>query len=150
MFQPHPWIQRWACSRSWAVAPVLQYFRALRGDYANIKKKTEKQAISEKQATALIDTPRPKSNLAYAAVCGRAVRAVKILTRAYTSEVYKITFLFLGVGSVWRFLEFLLEVSNIEPINRSNRPFPSYMKGGHFRALSTSFEKTCMRQIHSL
>jgi len=36
MFEPHPWIKRWACSRSWAVAPVLQYFRALRGDFANI------------------------------------------------------------------------------------------------------------------
>ena len=36
MFEPHPWIKRWACSRSWAVAPVLQYFRALRGDFATI------------------------------------------------------------------------------------------------------------------
>jgi len=32
MFEPYPWIKRWACSRSWAVAPVLQYFRALRGE----------------------------------------------------------------------------------------------------------------------
>ena len=31
LFEPRPWIKRWACSRSRTVAPVLHYFRVLRG-----------------------------------------------------------------------------------------------------------------------
>ena len=31
LFEPRPWIKRRACSRSWTVAPVLHYFRVLRG-----------------------------------------------------------------------------------------------------------------------
>ena len=54
MFEPHPWIKRRACSRSWAVAPVLQYFRALRGDFANMKKKKTKKKNRKKHAKALI------------------------------------------------------------------------------------------------
>ena len=101
MFQPHPWIQRWACSRSWAVAPVLQYFRALRGDFAHINKKTT-------------TTTWPSSR-------------------------------------VWwpLLLEFLLGVKNTVPINRPLPAGTRYTPPRHGQALSTSFEKTCMRQIHS-
>ncbi len=44
MFEPNPWIQRRACSRSWAVAPVLQYFRALRGVFRHHQRKKKKKS----------------------------------------------------------------------------------------------------------
>ena len=34
LFEPRPWIKRRACSRSRTVAPVLHYFRVLRGAFA--------------------------------------------------------------------------------------------------------------------
>ena len=55
-----------------------------------------------------------------------------------------------NVAVVKLFLEFLLGVKNNVPINR---PLPAGTRNTpprHGQALSTSFEKTCMRQIHSL
>ena len=39
LFEPRPWIKRRACSRSRTVAPVLHYFRVLRGASAPSSKK---------------------------------------------------------------------------------------------------------------
>ena len=103
MFEPHPWIKRWACSRSWAVAPVLQYFRALRGELSPPSIKFINSA----------------SFLAYfARVC----------------------------FALW--IPYLDFEKNHGSVNASLEPGTSKANARHPKALSTSFEKTCMRQIH--
>ena len=103
MFEPYPWIKRWACSRSWAVAPVLQYFRALRGELSPPSIKFINSA----------------SFLAYfARVC----------------------------FALW--IPYLDFEKNHGSVNASLEPGTSKANARHPKALSTSFEKTCMRQIH--
>ena len=103
MFEPYPWIKRWACSRSWAVAPVLQYFRALRGELL----------------PPLIKFINSASFLAYfACVC----------------------------FALW--IPYLDFEKNHGSVNASPEPCTSKANARHSKALSTSFEKTCMRQIH--
>ena len=46
LFEPRPWIKRRACSRSRTVAPVLHYFRVLRGAFAPSSKKMFNKWIS--------------------------------------------------------------------------------------------------------
>ena len=103
MFEPYPWIKRWACSRSWAVAPVLQYFRALRGELSPPSIKFINSA----------------SFLAYfARVC----------------------------FALW--IPYLDFEKNHGSVNASLEPGTTKANARHPKALSTSFEKTCMRQIH--
>ena len=103
MFAPYPWIKRWACSLSWAVAPVLQYFRALRGELSPPSIKFINSA----------------SFLAYfARVC----------------------------FALW--IPYLDFEKNHGSVNASLEPGTSKANARHPKALSTSFEKTCMRQIH--
>ena len=103
MFEPYPWIKRWACSRSWAVAPVLQYFRALRGELSPL----------------LIKFIHPASYLARFASFFFALR-----------------------------IPYLDLEKNHGTVNALTESCTSSTSARHPKALSTSFEKTCMRQIH--
>ena len=103
MFEPYPWIKRWACSRSWAVAPVLQYFRALRGELS------------------------PPS--------------IKFINSAsFLAYFTRVCF------ALW--IPYLDFEKNHGSVNASLEPGTSKANARHPKALSTSFEKTCMRQIH--
>ena len=103
MFEPYPWIKRWACSRSWAVAPVLQYFRALRGELS----------------PPLIKFIQPASFLAQFAQVFITLR-----------------------------IPYLDFEKNHGTVNALTESCTSSTSARHLKALSTSFEKTCMRQIH--
>ena len=121
MFEPHPWIKRWACSRSWAVAPVLQYFRALRGDFANI----------------IIN------------------QCLSFILSGGGSAFWPQNFFFFLIGQLFFFLVgasfgYLVDGKKFVSARVSSKPPSTNFSMTDSKALSTSFEKTCMRQIHCL
>ena len=121
LFEPRPWIKRRACSRSRTVAPVLHYFRVLRGvlrhHWPKKKKVPKKKESSRKKKSSC-------------------------------------TWYFFFSLTVVRFLE--QRYCTFQPACRcghTHRRFgasvPIYRNWKPCYSLSTSFEKTCMRQFHT-
>ena len=115
LFEPRPWIKRRACSRSRTVAPVLHYFRVLRGVLRHHW--PEKRKFPKKK------------------------------------KLMQLLFLFFSLTIV-RFLEqryytFLLTRRFAHAHWRFGASVPKYSNWKPCCSLSTSFEKTCMRQFHT-
>ena len=103
LFEPRPWIKRRACSRSRTVAPVLHYFRVLRGALRHHQKKSSTKWISS-----------------LCVVVTKGLMHVSFLCKQFRVSRKSVS----RTGSIW------LEIWS-------------------GNTLSTSFEKTCMRQFHT-
>ena len=121
LFEPRPWIKRQACSRSRTVALVLHYFRVLRGvpRYHWPKKK-------ESSPKKLESSPKKK---VHAPFFFFSLTVVRFLEQRYYTFLLTRRF----AHAHWRFGASVPKYSNWKPCY----------------SLSTSFEKTCMRQFHT-
>ena len=121
LFEPRPWIKRRACSRSRTVAPVLHYFRVLRGvprhHWPKKRKFPKKRKVPEKKR---VHAP---------GIFFFSLTVVRFLEQRY----YTFLLTFRRTHTPWRF-------GASVPIDSNWKPWYS---------LSTSFEKTCMRQFHT-
>ena len=104
LFEPRPWIKRRACSRSRTVAPVLHYFRVLRGVLRH------HQLIYWYFDPEIFLPVMLYQSFVWNSLCPRHIRSTHNRVRA------------LGCLSI-----------DPQPHN----------------IISTSFEKTCMRQFHT-
>jgi len=121
LFEPRPWIKRRACSRSRTVAPVLHYFRVLRGvprhHWPKKRKFPKKRKVPEKKR---VHAP---------GIFFFSLTVVRFLEQRY----YTFLLTFRRTHTPWRF-------GASVPIDSNWKPW---------YPLSTSFEKTCMRQFHT-
>ena len=121
LFEPRPWIKRRACSRSRTVAPVLHYFRVLRGvprhHWPKKKKVPQKKESSQKKSSC---------TCCYSSF---SLTIVRFLEQRY----YTFLLACRGAHTHWKF----------------GTSVPRYSNWIPWYSLSTSFEKTCMRQFHT-
>ena len=122
LFEPRPWIKRRACSRSRTVAPVLHYFRVLRGVLRHHWPK-KKESSQQKRKF-----PKKKS---------------WCTCYFYSFSLTIVRFL------EQRYCTFLLACRCAHTHWRFGASVPKYRNWKPGYSLSTSFEKTCMRQFHT-
>ena len=116
LFEPRPWIKRRACSRSRTVAPVLHYFRVLRGVLRH-------------------HWPKKRESIHLLLGCFFCCWPFCIIDRCALPWRIKLCLLFRA-----QLLSTAYTFGASVPICRKR-------KAGY--SLSTSFEKTCMRQFHT-
>ena len=123
LFEPRPWIKRRACSRSRTVAPVLHYFRVLRGV---LRHHWPKKESSQKKGK--FPTKKKKQSWCTCYFCF-SLTVVRFLEQRYYTFLLTCRF----AHAHWRF----------------GASVPKYRNWKPCYSLSTSFEKTCMRQFHT-